>query len=170
MEVEIERFPSEEIVLRHRAVPGRQQGGGASVIQARGILAQVALLRDRVKTTEQRQTGIGDECHHMAFALDRPQLQCQSGAQRVSRRNHDRARQASRIGQGVHLKANKFWQEQEESAAAGHELSAGNQREGPRIGYRFHGGRDARRPFLVQTSRQGGEAFLAQQLPHRRRT
>ena len=83
MEIEIEGFADEELVLGYRAVPGRQQAGGSGVIHARGILAQITLLRNRVEPTEQRQAGVGYQRHHVALALDGPQLQGQGGAQRM---------------------------------------------------------------------------------------
>ena len=79
VEVEIEGVRGKELVFRDRAMPGREQARGAGVIQARGILAQVALFGDRVEPAKERQPRIGDQRHDMTLALDRPELERERG-------------------------------------------------------------------------------------------
>jgi len=80
MEIEIERVSGEQPIFGDRAVPGREQAGGAGVVQARGILREVALLRNRVEPAKERQARVGHQRHHVALALNRPELQHERGA------------------------------------------------------------------------------------------
>ena len=99
VEVEVERTGGEQRLLaEHRAVPGAEQGAGVFGRDARGVLAEIALLRDAVQRAEQPQPLVGDERHHVALALDGPELEREAGTQRVGAGNHLRAGQPGGVG------------------------------------------------------------------------
>ncbi len=166
VEIEIEGRAGEEFVMRNRAVPGRQQTGGLGMIEARGILREVALLGDRVEPAEQRQARVGDQRHHMALPFDRPQLERQRRAQCVLGRDHRRSGQPGRAGQMLDPQAYQIGHEQEQPAAAGGELRSRYQREGPQVGHRLHRGCQSRRPLFVEAPGQRRETLGAQELAH----
>ena len=166
VEVEVERTGGEQrLVAAHRAVPGAEQGAGVFRRDARGVLAEIALLRDAVESAEQPQPLVGHQRHHVALALDGPELEREAGTQRVGAGDHLRAGQPGGVGHRLEPQAHQVGHEQEQSPAAGDEASRG-EGEGARVGHRFHGGAWQLGALLVEASGQRGEAELAQHLAH----
>ena len=164
VEVEAERTGGEQrLVAEHRAVPGAEQGAGVFGGDARGVLAEIALLRDAVECAEQPQPLIGDERHHVALALDGPELEREAGAQRVGAGTHLRAGQPGGVGHLLQPQAHQVGQEQEQSPAARCEPPRG-EAEGARVGHRLHGGAWQLGALLIKAPGQRGEAELAQHL------
>jgi len=112
VEVEIERRPGEELLRCRLAVPGREELGRLGVVDAGGVLCEVALLRDHVEPAEEPQAFVGDQGHDVALALDRPELERERGPQGMPGGNHPRARQARRLGQGLDLEADQIGDEE----------------------------------------------------------
>ena len=94
VEIEVERVTGKEVRATELLVVGGKESEGLRMGDARGILREEALLREGVQPRKQGQSLVGDECHHVALALDRPQLQRKRCPQGMGRRNHLRARQA----------------------------------------------------------------------------
>ena len=106
-------------------VPGGQKAGRFAVVDAGGILREVAFLGEGVQAGKQRQALIGHQGHDMALALDGPELERQASAQGMLGRDHLGTGQARGAGQLLGLQAHQIGDEQEKPATAGGELCAG---------------------------------------------
>ena len=116
MEVEVERLGGEQRLLcEHARMPSAEQSAGVLGGGARGVLAEITLLRDAVEPAEQPQPLVGDERHHVALALDGPQLERETGAKRMSAGNHLRAGEPSGVSHLLQSQAHQVGQEQEQS-------------------------------------------------------
>src|ERR1019366_6792035 len=62
-------------------VPGGQEASRLAVVDAGGILREIALLGKGIQAGEERQPLIGHQRHDMAFALDGPEFEGQTSAQ-----------------------------------------------------------------------------------------
>src|SRR5258707_3926235 len=120
------------------------------------MLGQEALLRHGVEAAEEAESGVCDESHDMALALDRPQLEREGGAQGLLCGDHLGTRQLGGVGEGVDSKADHVGDEQEETAEAGGEL-AWLQGEAAAISDGFDSGSDTVWPLVVAASRQTSE-------------
>ena len=169
MKVEIERRAREEGVAGHRGVPRRQEVRRFPGIDARRILGEIALLGRDIDPGKERESLIGHQGHNVALALNRPELEGQTGAQGVRRRNHLRPGQPGAFRQGVQVQANEIRQEEEEAATPRGE-PARRQREGAHIRHRFDERPRPVRAFLVQAARQCREALRLEHLPDTGRT
>ena len=166
VEVEVERLGGEQrLVPEHARVPSAEQGAGVLGGGARGVLAEITLLRDAVQSAEQPQPLVGDERHHVALALDGPQLERETGAQRVSAGNHLRAGEPSGVSHLLQSQAHQVGHEQEQSPAACGEAPR-REVEHARVGRRLHGGSWEVGTFFVESPGQSGEAEFAQDLTH----
>lgn len=65
----------------------------------------------------------------------------------------------------IEVQLNQIRNKKEEATEAGSE-TAGFQREVANVGNRFYGGSGVLGPFFIQTSWQGGESFLVEDLAH----
>src|SRR5258708_28644784 len=128
------------------------------------MLGQKALLWHGAEAAEQAESGVCDEGHDMALALDRPELECEGGAQGVLCGDHPGTGQLGLVGQGVDSQADHVGDEQEEAAEAGGEL-AWLQREAAASGDGFDGWSDTNWPLVLAPARPPGEAFVPQDLP-----
>ena len=166
VEVEVERLGGEQrLVPEHARVPSAEQGAGVLGGGARGVLAEIALLRDTVESAEQPQPLVGDERQDVALALDGPQLERETGAKRVGAGNHLRAGQPGGVSHLLQSQAHQVGHEQEQSPAARGEAPRG-EIERARVGRRLHGGTWQFGALLVEPPGQSGEAELAQDLTH----
>jgi len=146
-------------------VPAAQQLHDLLPGDARGVLREKASLRHRVEAAEQRQPRIGDQGHDVALALDGPELEDQGGSQGVGSRDHARAGQLGRRGEGVDPEPDQIGHKEEEPTDVGGEAS-GRQDERARIGNRFRRWAGLLGAFFVEAAWQGCEAFGGEHLAH----
>src|SRR5262249_24610422 len=133
---------------------------------ARTVFGEEAPLGHGVEATEQSKSLIGDQRHDVAFALNRPQLERQGGAQRMVRGDHAGAWQLGIHGQRLTIETDQVGNEQEQAANPGDELSW-RERKLANIGDGLLGGPDRGEPLFVYPPRQSGKALLQEDLSHR---
>jgi hypothetical protein len=147
-------------------VPAGEQAGDLARGDARGQLGEEALLGHGIEAAEQSEALIGDECHDMAVALDRPELEGERGPQGMLGRDHARARQGGMAGERGGVEADEIGDKQEEAPESGGEAPRG-EGELASIGGDLDGGSDACGPLLVEAPGQAGKAFGLEQLTDR---
>ena len=141
--------PGKSLLALDLLVPGGQQAGRLAVLDARGILREIAFLGEGVQAGKQRQALVGDQGHDMALAFDGPELERQAGAQGMAGRDHLGTGQGGRASQFIGPQADQVGDEQEQPATGGDKLARG-QRELAHVGHRFDRGGWGMGPFLVQ--------------------
>src|SRR6516165_11708367 len=90
VEVEIKGLTREDRLASKLSMPTGKQMCDFLRGDPGGIFGQKALFGHGVETAEQREPLVSDQRHHVALALDRPQLESQRGAERVFGRDHAR--------------------------------------------------------------------------------
>lgn len=163
MKIEVEGRALEELLASDLGVPCGEEFRGLAVVDPVGVFGEVAFFGDDIEAAKQRQPLVGDEGHDVAFALQRPELERQAGAQSVGCRDHLRSGKASSLSEFVELKAEEVWHKEEEAAAAGGELPR-SQGEVGAVGDWLDGGPRAVRSFFVEASGQGGKPLLLEHL------
>src|SRR5215467_2161608 len=166
VEIEIEGLALKNAFAAELSVPGAKQLCDLLRRDARGVLGQETLLRDSIEPAEEAKPFIGDQCHDVAFALDRPQLEGECGKQPLERRDHLRARQLGTLGERLGIQAHEIGDEQEQTADAGGELTWGK-REDAHVSNRLNGWADAGGTLLIEAARQASKALLEEDLAHR---
>lgn len=169
MKVEVERSAFEEMIAGHRGMPRREELCRFAGIDAGRIFRQVALLRRDIEPRKERESLIHDQGHHVALALNGPELEGQTGAQGVRRRNHFGSREPGGARQGIQLQPDEV-REEEEQAATPRGKPARRQGKRPHIRDRLDERARAVGSFLVQSPGQWREAFRLEHLPDGRRT
>src|SRR5215217_1138560 len=165
VEVEIKGGAGEELFTSDLSVPSGQELVGLGRVDTMGVLCEVALLGYGVESAEQCQSLIGDERHDVALAFQRPEFECQAGAQGMGGRDHLRAWQCGGLSELLNAEPQEIRQEEEEPAAAGGKASW-SQREVGEVGDGFDGGAWPFWSFLVQASGQGSKPFLLEHLAY----
>ena len=149
MKVQVEGLSGKEFCAVDLIVPGGQKARRLAVLDAGGILREVAFLGEGVQAGKQRQALIGHQGHDMALTLDRPELEGQTSPQGVLGRDHLGAGQARGACQLLGSQAHQIGDEQEKPPTTGGEL-ARRQGELAHVSHRFNRGGWQVGPFLVQ--------------------
>ena len=97
----------------------------------------------------------------MALALDRPQLESQTGAQGMTLRDHACSGQLGAVRQGVAVEPHQVGNEEEQPAHARGEL-ARSERELAHVGDRLNSGANPDRALLVEATRQPRKPLLGE--------
>src|SRR5262249_58201569 len=106
---------------------------------------------------------VGDECHDVALALDRPELERERCEQSLQGRDPLRARQLGALDQRPGIEANEIGNEQEQAPNAGRKLAWGK-RKLAHVGDSLDGWADACGPLVIATAREAGESLCCQHL------
>ena len=88
MKIQIEGLSGQEFCSLGLAMPGGQETSRFGVIDSTRIFREIAFFGESIQAGKKRQSFIGNHSHDVAFSLDGPELECQTTAQGLFRRNH----------------------------------------------------------------------------------
>lgn len=132
------------------------------MIDSGAIGGQIGTLGDRVETREEGDAFITDQVHDMTLAMRAEKFECQQSADSLLGGDHARARQVRLAHDFGQLDVPHHGDEQEQAAGAGSE-GARSQAQGADIGDGGWLWSKVLGAFVVESSRETGEAFLPQQ-------